>query len=144
MILVAPGAAVITALGTGLLGNNLSAQARGTEALLPGRGAERRHREPASGERIPCSTTVCRTVDQVRTRYVGIEAPRIPRRSPIHASWALSRASRKTALKTMGAGYAFAKNFGEERVNAYKLDDQRTCDRRSVSRGTCMHCHAAI
>ena len=43
----------------------------------------------------------------------------------------------------MWAGYAFAKDFREERGHAYMLDDQTFTERQQVVKqpGTCIHCH---
>jgi nitrite reductase (cytochrome c-552) len=45
----------------------------------------------------------------------------------------------------MWAGYAFAKDFREERGHAWMLDDQTFTERQQVGQpGTCMHCHASV
>jgi nitrite reductase (cytochrome c-552) len=46
----------------------------------------------------------------------------------------------------MWAGYAFSKDFREERGHAYMLDDQTFTERQQVVKqpGTCMQCHASI
>jgi nitrite reductase (cytochrome c-552) len=46
----------------------------------------------------------------------------------------------------MWAGYAFAKDFREERGHAYMLDDQTFTERQEVTKqpGTCMHCHGSV
>ena len=46
----------------------------------------------------------------------------------------------------MWAGYAFAKDFREERGHAYMLDDQTFTERQQVAQqpGTCIHCHASV
>jgi nitrite reductase (cytochrome c-552) len=49
-------------------------------------------------------------------------------------------------LKVIWNGYAFAKDFREERGHAYMLDDQTYTERQQVAKqpGTCMHCHASV
>jgi nitrite reductase (cytochrome c-552) len=49
-------------------------------------------------------------------------------------------------LKTIWAGYAFAKDFREERGHAFMLDDQTYTERQQAAKqpGTCLHCHASI
>ena len=44
------------------------------------------------------------------------------------------------------AGYAFSKDFREERGHGYMLDDQTFTERQQVAKqpGTCMQCHASI
>ena len=88
-----------------------------------------------------------RTVDQVRTRYGGSEAlPRTPTQSDPRSVVAQSRLEEDPLLRTMWAGYAFSKDFREERGHAYMLDDQTYTERQTVAQqpGTCMHCHASV
>ena len=88
-----------------------------------------------------------RTVDQVRTRYGGSEAvPRTPTGVDPRSLVAQSRLEEDPRLRTMWAGYAFAKDFREERGHAYMLDDQTYTERQQVTKqpGTCMHCHASV
>lgn len=88
-----------------------------------------------------------RTVDQVRTRYGGSEAEE---RTPTHVDprsvVAQSRIEEDTRLKTIWDGYAFAKDFREDRGHAYMLDDQTYTERQQAAKqpGTCLHCHASI
>src|SRR5688500_16186131 len=57
-----------------------------------------------------------RTVDQVRTRYGGSEAvPRSPTQADPRSIVAQSRLEEDPRLKTMWAGYAFSRDFREER-----------------------------
>ena len=88
-----------------------------------------------------------RTVDQVRTRYGGSEAvPRTPTAADPRSMVAQSRLEEDPRLKTMWAGYAFSKDFREERGHAYMLDDQTFTERQQVTQqpGTCMQCHASV
>ncbi|HEU5131431.1 MAG TPA: ammonia-forming cytochrome c nitrite reductase subunit c552, partial [Pyrinomonadaceae bacterium] len=59
---------------------------------------------------------------------------------------AQSRLEEDPRLKTMWAGYAFAKDFREERGHAYMLDDQTFTERQQVAKqpGTCVNCHASV
>lgn len=87
-----------------------------------------------------------RTADQVRTRYGGSEAlPRTPTKADPRSVVAQSRLEEDPRLKIMWAGYAFAKDFREERGHAYMLDDQTYTERQQVTTqpGTCLHCHAS-
>ena len=86
-----------------------------------------------------------RTADQVRTRYGGSEAlPRTPTKADPRSVVAQSRLEEDPRLKIMWAGYAFAKDFREERGHAYMLDDQTYTERQQVKQpGTCLHCHAS-
>jgi nitrite reductase (cytochrome c-552) len=88
-----------------------------------------------------------RTVDQVRTRFGGSEAvPRTPTSADPRDVVAQSRLEEDPRLKIMWAGYAFSKDFREERGHAYMLDDQTFTERQQVVKqpGTCMHCHASV
>ena len=88
-----------------------------------------------------------RTSDQVRTRYGGSEAlPRTPTHADPRSVVAQSRLEEDPRLKTMWAGYAFAKDFREERGHAYMLDDQTYTERQQVVKqpGTGLQCHASI
>jgi len=88
-----------------------------------------------------------RTVDQSRTRYGGSEAvPRTPSDADPRSVVAQSRLEEDPRLVTMWAGYAFAKDFREERGHAYMLDDQIFTERQHVAKqpGTCIHCHASV
>jgi nitrite reductase (cytochrome c-552) len=88
-----------------------------------------------------------RTVDQQRTRFGGSEAvPHTPTDVDPRSVVAQSRLEEDPRLKTMWAGYAFAKDFREERGHAYMLDDQTYTERQRVANqpGTCMHCHASV
>jgi nitrite reductase (cytochrome c-552) len=88
-----------------------------------------------------------RTVDQIRTKYGGSEAmPRTPTNADPRSTVAQSKLEEDPRLKTMWAGYAFAKDFREKRGHAYMLDDQTYTERQQVTKqpGTCMHCHGSV
>ena len=88
-----------------------------------------------------------KTTDQVRTRYGGSEAePRTPTQADPRSVVAQSRLEEDPRLKTMWAGYAFSKDFREERGHAYMLDDQMFTERQQVVQqpGTCINCHASV
>lgn len=88
-----------------------------------------------------------RTVDQVRTRYGGSEAlPRTPTQADPRAVVSQSKLEEDPRLKAMWAGYAFSKDFREERGHAFMLEDQTFTERQIVSKqpGTCMQCHASL
>jgi nitrite reductase (cytochrome c-552) len=87
-----------------------------------------------------------RTVDQVRTRFGGSEAiPRTPTKADPRSIVAQSRLEEDPRLRTMWAGYAFSRDFREDRGHAYMLEDQTFTERQQVVKqpGTCMHCHAS-
>src|SRR5512141_2210179 len=88
-----------------------------------------------------------RTVDQKRTRYGGSEAiPRTPTQADPRSVVAQEKIEEDPRLKTMWAGYAFAKDFREERGHAYMLLDQTYTERQRVVKqpGTCINCHASM
>ena len=87
-----------------------------------------------------------KTVDQVRTRYGGSEAePRTPTQADPRSVVAQSRLEEDPRLKIMWAGYAFSKDFREERGHAYMLEDQMFTERQQFAKqpGTCINCHAS-
>jgi nitrite reductase (cytochrome c-552) len=88
-----------------------------------------------------------RTVDQQRTRYGGSEAvPRQPSAADPRSVVAQSRLEEDPRLKTMWAGYAFSRDFREERGHAYMLTDQIYTERQQATKqpGTCIHCHGSV
>ncbi len=88
-----------------------------------------------------------KTVDMVRTKYGGSEAmPHTPTGFDPRTAVAQSKIEEDPRLKTMWAGYAFARDFREERGHAYMLEDQTYTERQLAVKqpGTCMHCHASV
>jgi nitrite reductase (cytochrome c-552) len=88
-----------------------------------------------------------RTVDQVRTRHGGSESyPRTPSKADPRSIVAQSRLEEDPRLKTIWAGYAFAKDFREDRGHAFMLEDQTYTARQQAAPqpGTCLHCHASV
>jgi nitrite reductase (cytochrome c-552) len=88
-----------------------------------------------------------RTVDQVRTRFGGSDAlPRTPTQADPRGVVSQSKIEEDPRLKVMWSGYAFAKDFREERGHAYMLDDQIFTERQQVvaQPGTCIQCHASV
>src|SRR5687767_10846912 len=76
-----------------------------------------------------------RTVDQQRTRYGGSEAvPRTPTDADPRSVVAQSRLEEDPRLKVMWAGYAFAKDFREERGHAFMLEDQTYTERQQAAK----------
>ena len=87
-----------------------------------------------------------RTVDQVRTRFGGSEAmPRTPTDADPRSIVAQSKLEEDPRLVKMWAGYAFSKDFREERGHAYMLSDQQYTERQIAAKqpGTCLNCHAS-
>jgi nitrite reductase (cytochrome c-552) len=88
-----------------------------------------------------------RTTDQERTRYVGSEAmPRTPTKADPRSIVSQSRLEEDPRLKTMWAGYAFARDFREERGHAFMLTDQIYTERQKAVQqpGACIHCHGSV
>ena len=87
-----------------------------------------------------------KTVDSIRTKFGGSEAmPRTPTPGDPRTQVSQSKIDEDPRLKTMWAGYAFAKDFREERGHAYMLEDQTYTQRQVVVKqpGACMNCHAS-
>src|SRR5688500_893393 len=75
-----------------------------------------------------------RTVDQVRTKYGGSEAvPRTPTAADPRSIVAQSRLEEDPRLKTMWAGYAFSKDFREER--GHRSEERRVGKERRAGQG---------
>lgn len=89
--------------------------------------------------------TYIRTVDQVRTRHGGSEAvPRAPSDADPRSIVTQSKLEEDPRLTVIWAGYAFSKDFREERGHAYMLDDQTFTGRQAVPQpGACVNCHAS-
>jgi nitrite reductase (cytochrome c-552) len=88
-----------------------------------------------------------RTTDQVRTRYGGSEAlPHTPTQSDPRTVIAQSRLEEDPRLVELWKGYAFSKDFREERGHAYVLIDQEFTLRQQATQqpGTCLNCHASM
>ena len=88
-----------------------------------------------------------RTVDQVRTRYGGSEAlPHSPTNADPRSVVAQSRLEEDPRLREFWSGYAFSKDFREERGHAHMLSDQEFTERQQFSPqpGTCLNCHASM
>jgi nitrite reductase (cytochrome c-552) len=88
-----------------------------------------------------------RTVDQVRTRFGGSEAmPRDSTAEDPRTVVAQSRLEEDPRLRDFWAGYAFSRDFREERGHAYMLEDQMFTERQRVAQqpGTCLHCHGSM
>jgi nitrite reductase (cytochrome c-552) len=88
-----------------------------------------------------------RTSDQVRTRYGGSEAlPRTPTQADPRSVVSQSKIEEDPRLKSMWAGYAFARDFREERGHAYMLEDQLFTERQAAAPqpGACLQCHASM
>jgi nitrite reductase (cytochrome c-552) len=88
-----------------------------------------------------------RTADQERTRYGGSEAlPRTPTKADPRSIVSQSRLEEDPRLKTMWAGYAFSRDFREERGHAFMLTDQIYTERQQAVQqpGACIHCHGSV
>jgi nitrite reductase (cytochrome c-552) len=88
-----------------------------------------------------------RTTDMIRTRFGGSEAePRTPTQADPRSIVAQSRLEEDPRLKAIWAGYAFSRDFREDRGHAFMLDDQTFTERQQAVKqpGTCMQCHASV
>ena len=86
-----------------------------------------------------------RTADMEQTLYGGSEAiPNAPSDRDPRSVVSKSKLETIPQLKRMWAGYAFSKDFREERGHAYMLEDQVYTRRQDVGQpGTCINCHAS-
>jgi nitrite reductase (cytochrome c-552) len=88
-----------------------------------------------------------RTVDQERTKFGGSEAlPHTPTDRDPRTIVAQSRLEEDPRLVEFWLGYAFSKDFREERGHAYMLEDQIRTERQVVVQqpGTCLQCHGSV
>jgi nitrite reductase (cytochrome c-552) len=86
-----------------------------------------------------------KTADMVQTTYGGSEAvPHAPTAEDPRDVVSHSKLQTIPQLVRMWAGYAFSKDFREERGHAYMLTDQLYTERQKVGQpGTCINCHAS-
>ena len=86
-----------------------------------------------------------KTADMRQTTYGGSEAvPHEPTDDDPRDVVSKSKLDTIPQLKRMWAGYAFSKDFREERGHAYMLTDQLYTERQKVGQpGTCINCHAS-
>lgn len=90
--------------------------------------------------------TYLKTADMRRTKYGGSEAlPHVPTDKDPRSTVSQQKLDEDPRLKIMWAGYAFSKDFREERGHAYMLSDQIFTERQNVTKqpGTCLNCHAS-
>jgi nitrite reductase (cytochrome c-552) len=88
-----------------------------------------------------------KTVDIERTKYGGSEAlPHGPTEKDPRKIVSQSKIDLDPRLKEMWLGYAFSKDFREERGHAYMLEDQMFTGRQDAVKqpGACINCHASV
>jgi nitrite reductase (cytochrome c-552) len=150
LALIAAGAAALVTAGTAaLLVNIVERKQEARSPFYRVVALDDRTEDPSLwGKNFPFQyDSYRRTVDQVRTRYGGSEAvPRTPTQADPRSVVAQSRLEEDPRLRTMWAGYAFARDFREERGHAYMLEDQTFTERQQVTPqpGTCLNCHASM
>jgi nitrite reductase (cytochrome c-552) len=149
ILLIAVGAALAAVGGLALLMNVMERQQEAKHPFYRVVELTDDTEDPAVwGKNFPLQYDgYLRTVDQVRTRFGGSEAiPRTPSEVDPRSIVAQSKLEEDPRLKLMWAGYAFARDFREERGHAYMLDDQTYTERQQAVKqpGTCMHCHASV
>jgi nitrite reductase (cytochrome c-552) len=148
-MVIAGASALVTLIATGLLINIFERKQESRNPFYRVVELTDETEDPALwGKNFPLQYDDYRhTVDQVRTRFGGSEAlPHTPTHADPRAIVAQSKLEEDPRLKIMWAGYAFSKDFREERGHAYMLDDQTFTERQQVVKqpGTCMQCHASI
>ena len=146
---IAGASALVTLIATGLLINIFERKQESRNPFYRVVELTDETEDPALwGKNFPLQFDDYRhTVDQVRTRFGGSEAlPHTPTHADPRTIVAQSKLEEDLRLKVMWAGYAFSKDFREERGHAYMLDDQTFTERQQVVKqpGTCMQCHASI
>ncbi len=149
LVAVAAAAAVAAVLGVALLVNIFERKQEGKNPFYRVVDLDDRTQDPAVwGRNFPLQYDgYRRTVDMQRTRFGGSEAvPRTPSKADPRSIVAQSRLEADPRLKTLWAGYAFSRDFREDRGHAYMLDDQTFTERQQAVQqpGTCLHCHASV
>lgn len=87
-----------------------------------------------------------KTVDQTKTNHGGSEAlPNIPTTKDPREYVSKSKLDEIPFLKQMWSGYAFSKDFREERGHAFMLTDQLYTERQNAVKqpGACINCHGS-
>jgi nitrite reductase (cytochrome c-552) len=149
LIVAVLGAAIITFLVAALLIKVFQHQEEAKQVFFRVAELNDQTDDPAIwGKNFPFQYDAYRsTVDQVRTRYGGSEAvPHAPTSADPRSVVAQSKLEADPRLKTIWAGYAFARDFREDRGHAYMLDDQTYTERQIAVKqpGTCLQCHASV
>ncbi len=147
-MLVAMVAAIIAGGVGALLANISERKAEAKQAYFRVTEIDDETEDPAVwGKNFPSQyDSYKRTVEMVRTRFGGSEVvSRKPTPGEPRTVVSQSKIEEDPRLKTMWAGYAFAKDFREERGHAYMLEDQTFTGRHAVPQpGTCIHCHGSV
>jgi len=149
LVVVAVAAAGITLAVAALLVNIFERKQEARSTFVRAVALDDTTQDPARwGEDFPQEYDgYRRTVDMVRTRFGGSEAmPRVPTPQDPRDTVSTSRLDADPRLRTMWAGYAFARDFREERGHAYMLEDQMYTERQRVAQqpGSCLQCHASV
>lgn len=140
--------AVLAIAGVALLMTIIEHKNEAKQTYLPVVPLTEENEDPATwGKNFPLQYESFRkTSDQVRTRFGGSEAvPRTPTEVDPRSVVAQSKLDEDPRLKVIWSGYAFSKDFREERGHAYMLDDQSYTERQHASAqpGACVNCHAS-
>lgn len=143
------GAAVVTVLLTALLVNIFERKSEAKNAFYRVVELNDDIDDPAIwGKNFPHQyDSYLKTADMKRTKYGGSEAfPHIPTDKDPRDNVSQQKLDEDPRLKIMWAGYAFSKDFREERGHAYMLVDQMYTERQNVTvqPGTCLNCHASL
>jgi nitrite reductase (cytochrome c-552) len=141
-------AAILCVLGLMLLLNIFEKKQEARHHFLPSVQLTESDEDAAKwGQNFPLQyESYLKTVDQVRTKYGGSEAiPRTPTASDPRSIVSQSRIEEDPRLKQIWAGYAFSKDFREERGHAFMLVDQLFTERQQFvpQPGACIQCHSS-
>lgn len=142
------GAAITTVLLTALLVNIFERKSEARQAFYRVVEINDDIDDPAVwGKNFPHQyDSYLKTADISRTKYGGSEAlPHVPTDKDPRATVAQQKLDEDPRLRVMWAGYAFSKDFREERGHAYMLVDQIFTERQNVVQqpGACLNCHAS-
>ena len=148
LLVVGVMAAVAAVAVAGVLVTIIERKTGGAEPVLPRGRSRRGHGRPGGvGPQLPVRSTTATAARSIRCGppLAGSE-PCPARRPPSSAFGGGPVAPRRgpAAQDDLG-GYAFSKDFREERGHAFMLEDQVTPSASGREQpGTCIHCHASV
>jgi nitrite reductase (cytochrome c-552) len=146
---VAVGAAVVAVVGLGLFVNIFERKQEARVPFVRVVNVTDLTPEPEVwGKNFPREyETYVKTTEMVPTRFGGSKVvAHKPTEFDPRTVTSQSKIEEDPRLKVMWAGYAFARDFREDRGHAYMLEDQTYTERQLAVKqpGTCINCHGSV
>ncbi|MEK2688443.1 ammonia-forming cytochrome c nitrite reductase subunit c552 [Bdellovibrio sp. GT3] len=147
-LIILAGAIVLTVAAAALLVNIFERKQEGKQAFYRVVEITDEIEDPAIwGKNFPYQyESYLKSSDMTRTKYGGSEAfPHVPTSKDPRTVTSVQKLDQDPRLRIMWNGYAFSKDFREERGHAYMLLDQELTERQEVVKqpGACLNCHAS-